>query len=395
MAVVSVHRVLQVVRDFEFAGGASLGLVAWELTLDEADVVAAWDRARALELIKPGKYDEPHDEQLWRLSSRGWAELDVDPGADSHRVTILDRLAILDRIDDPGLDAIVRIGSFLTDGSAVAVHIFDDRYQRRIAAVNAPLGAHPAHDAMCRVVVDSGQPIVLEDAVDDERFASISWVGGDEPVRFYASLPLRTSDDGTVVGTLCAFDTVSRELSGDQLALFEQLAQQAVAHIEYARLAIDLAHLATHDALTGTANRLLLPDRLEQALARRQRFGGEVLLVLLDVDGFTAFNERHGRAAGDAVLREVASRLGSTVHAGDTVARIGDNEFALVIELGGDAAVASDEMLARVRQAVSAPVVHGDRELAIAVAFGSAVAVDGEDAGALLASARAELTGDG
>jgi diguanylate cyclase (GGDEF)-like protein len=214
-------------------------------------------------------------------------------------------------------------------------------------------------------------------------------------VRFYASLPLRTSDDGTVVGTLCAFDTVSRELSGDQLALFEQLAQQAVAHIEYARLAIDLAHLATHDALTGTANRLLLPDRLEQALARRQRFGGEVLLVLLDVDGFTAFNERHGRAAGDAVLREVASRLGSTVHAGDTVARIGDNEFALVIELGGDAAVASDEMLARVRQAVSAPVVHGDRELAIAVAFGSAVAVDGEDAGALLASARAELTGDG
>ena len=393
MVVISVHRVLQVVRDFEASGGASLGLVAWELALEEDDVVPAWDRATALGLLERAATDPVHREELWRLSTLGWAELGVGPDDDRRRVTVVNQLGILDRIGDPGLEAITRIGSFLTDGSATAVHIFDERYQRRVAAVNAPLEAHPAHDAMCMLVVDTGEAIVCDDAVADPRFSYTSFIKGDEPVRFYASVPLRTSADGTVVGSLCAFDTVTRSLSEDQLSLFEDLARQAITHIEYARLAIDLGHLATHDPLTGVANRLLLPDRLEQALARLERFGGEVLLVLLDVEDFSRMRVERGHEVCDAMLIDVARRLGEVVSAGDTVARLDDDEFALVVELA-DGAIASD-VIDRIRAAVAPPVAFDGEQLPLALGLGFATAAAREDAGAVLARARAALSADG
>ncbi|GHD49535.1 diguanylate cyclase (GGDEF) domain-containing protein [Marinobacter persicus] len=92
-----------------------------------------------------------------------------------------------------------------------------------------------------------------------------------------------------------------------------------------------MAHLATHDALTGLPNRLLVDDRLERALsrARREHTGGAVLFM--DLNGFKPINDQHGHDAGDLILQQVAGRLAEIVRDSDTFARFGGDEFVFVI----------------------------------------------------------------
>lgn len=89
--------------------------------------------------------------------------------------------------------------------------------------------------------------------------------------------------------------------------------------------------LALHDTVTGLPNRLLLADRAAQAMAAARRLGIGLALIYLDLDGFKAVNDRHGHDTGDLVLREVARRLAQLSRESDTSARVGGDEFALLI----------------------------------------------------------------
>ncbi|MDA0141584.1 sensor domain-containing diguanylate cyclase [Solirubrobacter deserti] len=138
---------------------------------------------------------------------------------------------------------------------------------------------------MCRLVVDGEQRIVCQDATQESRFSYSSFVGGDEPVRFYASTPVRAAD-GSVIGSLCTWDTTSRELSKDGIARLDDLAEQVATLLELRQAASELGHAASHDPLTGVLNRTMLDDRLAHAFARRMRRGCEVLVIVIDLDGF-------------------------------------------------------------------------------------------------------------
>jgi diguanylate cyclase (GGDEF)-like protein len=386
---ISVRRVLGVVRDFEASGGASIGLVAWELSVDEALVAPAWDRAVADGQLARQGVDPVNDEELWGLTAAGWALLGVSPDTDRRRREVVGRLGILDRVGDPSLTALTRIASFIAGGGFAAIHIFDDRYQLRVAAANAPLGKHPAHDALCRVVLDEDRAVISADIADDPRFAHSSFVQGPEPVHFYASLPLHPAGDEAVVGTLCLFDTVPRELGSEHVALLEDLAEQIVEQIEFARLAIDGEQVPTHDPLTGAVNRLLLWDRMEQALARQRRGGGKVFVVRVEVEDVAATGPERtaGQSDGprEAVAVEVARRLAASVRANDTVARLGDGELVVVAELpaGGSSA----QILDRIRQELAGTVAVDGGSVEIRAAIGGASAQLDLDPSAALARA--------
>ena len=160
-----------------------------------------------------------------------------------------------------------------------------------------------------------------------------------------------------------------------------------------------LAFDALHDSLTGLPNRALLLDRLTAALARSERQGREIAVLFCDLDGFKRVNDTAGHAAGDAVLIETANRLRRVLRDGDTVARVGGDEFVLVIEpwnradggrlfdTGPDIAV--DRNLAlrvadRVVQALRAPIVVQGVEhritASVGITYPSVVALDHPDA---------------
>jgi diguanylate cyclase (GGDEF)-like protein len=108
-------------------------------------------------------------------------------------------------------------------------------------------------------------------------------------------------------------------------------ARLAAIAIEQQQLAERLAHQAHHDALTGLPNRILLADRLEQAIARAERADTGVAVILLDLDDFKVVNDSLGHNVGDRLLQEVAARLRGCMRSGDTVARLGGDEFVLVL----------------------------------------------------------------
>lgn len=151
-------------------------------------------------------------------------------------------------------------------------------------------------------------------------------------------------------------------------------------------------HLAFHDALTGLANRLLLRDHLELALAAMQRSGRQLALAFIDLDGFKAVNDQRGHEAGDRLLQTIAQRLQGCVRAVDTVARLGGDEFVLLLaELHGRGE--AETILQRVLAEVARPVdLPGGAQGRVTASIGAACApADAAQAEALLALADAAM----
>ena len=120
-----------------------------------------------------------------------------------------------------------------------------------------------------------------------------------------------------------------------------------------------LVHMANFDALTGLPNRLLLRDRLHQAMGLCQRRHQSLAVVFLDLDNFKTINDRHGHEVGDALLIELAKRMGAALREGDTLARLGGDEFvALIVDLDEtqDALPTVERLLHAASQVVPLPV---------------------------------------
>jgi diguanylate cyclase (GGDEF)-like protein/PAS domain S-box-containing protein len=153
----------------------------------------------------------------------------------------------------------------------------------------------------------------------------------------------------------------------------------------------ELAHQARHDDLTGLPNRLLLADRLQQAIDRSGRSGLRAGLIYVDLDGFKFVNESLGHEAGDILLQSVATRLSTCVRKGDTLARVGGDEFMLIVtEIGeSDSALAVAE---RLRRALREPFIISEHELHITVSIGISIyPSDGSDVSTLRRNADAAM----
>jgi len=115
-----------------------------------------------------------------------------------------------------------------------------------------------------------------------------------------------------------------------QLSRISRQIEQQFAELEVSRAA--LKQEASHDSLTGLANRRLFYDRLQQAIHHARRYNCKVGVLFLDLDRFKEINDTHGHHVGDAVLTEVARRLSRSVRESDSIARIGGDEFVVLLD---------------------------------------------------------------
>ncbi|MGH8724826.1 MAG: putative bifunctional diguanylate cyclase/phosphodiesterase, partial [Burkholderiales bacterium] len=191
-----------------------------------------------------------------------------------------------------------------------------------------------------------------------------------------------------------SYEDVTAEREADlrvQQALgeLERAVSERTAELEQAQARAQ--HLADHDALTGLPNRRLLEDRLTQALALSYRNRKNTAVMFVDLDRFKYINDSLGHAVGDAVLREVAGRLVRQLRVGDTICRIGGDEFVVVLP---EAKRSSDvaHVAQKVIEQLSQPVTVEERELVVTCSIGIAVYPDdGRDAESLIRNADAAM----
>jgi len=193
----------------------------------------------------------------------------------------------------------------------------------------------------------------------------------DQPLLRWAAITMNFLLIDTALTAACAF-----LLRGMEGALHEQRAN-----------AEKLSHLAMHDALTGLANRRLLFDRIDHALATAARDNAKVGVLLLDLDHFKNVNDGHGHELGDSLIQAVSGRLQSAVRGGDTVARLGGDEFVVLLrEVDTETEVLA--AVERILQAIDGIYPLGSHNLYVSASIGVAVYPrDGQDATSLLKNA--------
>lgn len=133
-----------------------------------------------------------------------------------------------------------------------------------------------------------------------------------------------------------------------------------------------LAHFATHDDLTGLANRRYFTQRLHEACAQSDRDLHQVAIIYIDLNEFKSINDSLGHEAGDKTLQLVAQRLASALRTQDLLARIGGDEFAIIINPGGTRGEIT-ELCLRLQSAISEPFAIGDSRLTVGASIGTAI----------------------
>ena len=235
---------------------------------------------------------------------------------------------------------------------------------RRVATgelVHAPEQRACTDAAMQAILVESDLPTAVG--------AYLAWRDLCDAAVADEAARLGTGDD-TV---LLARTFVQRRCDGglNRMARAFHLGTQAL-HERILALQADASRHALFDQLTGLPNRVLLADRLRMAARSGARRMTRSMVLYLDLDNFTAINDRFGHAAGDALLVEVAQRLVGLVRASDTVARLTADEFVVLAEDLEDPDEAARSLAERIHQAMCAPVSVGDRELHSSVSIGIA-----------------------
>ena len=219
----------------------------------------------------------------------------------------------------------------------------------------------------------------------DPRGSDTSSSGTGSLIEIY--LPITFAGDQTIHGLVVAsgIDTkvvagIERDVRRMQMSMTIGLAalwlcSLPIAHSVSRRLrrsARENAYLALHDPLTGLPNRNLFNDRLEQAIAACPRVGGQVGVVLLDLDRFKEVNDTLGHGRGDQLLRAVGERLTAVIRASDTVARLGGDEFAIVVT-GLDDRTGLAEIAERIAASVRQVVLLDGVEVAVEASAGGSV----------------------
>jgi diguanylate cyclase (GGDEF)-like protein/PAS domain S-box-containing protein len=225
--------------------------------------------------------------------------------------------------------------------------------------------------------IRKGQVIVLKDLQTNALIAPWREFMVRHAIVSAMALPLKAGNK--ILGALTVYAQQADTFGPDEVRVAQELADNLAYGInalraeasrrQYAR---ELEHQAHHDGLTGLPNRLMLQDRLCQAIAFAARYTRPVWVVFLDLDHFKFVNDSLGHKAGDTLLNTIAARLQFAMRESDTVARLGGDEFVLVLPERKDEHLAAS-IVQRIKDTVAQPLTIEGQEFILGCSIGVAV----------------------
>jgi diguanylate cyclase (GGDEF)-like protein len=255
-------------------------------------------------------------------------------------------------------------------------------------AVWDPIPGTPLH----RIVTGaSAEPLFVDETIDDPHLLEML-----TQLELAATILVPLVNAGSFLGVLIVsvYDGPERlKPTPDLLDRLSGVAAQATTALQNGHLVDEMTHQATHDQLTGLANRLQFTGELRVAIDRGREQLRPVTLLYMDLDGFKPVNDEFGHDVGDHLLVAVAKRLASCTRAEDTVARLGGDEFAVLID-SHTAPADAEQVSERLAAAVTRPFVIDGHQLHLGASIGRAVfPIDAEDPDGLLRAADAAMFG--
>ncbi len=282
------------------------------------------------------------------------------------RLRALERYNALGYASEASFDQITGLMQTILGLKMVCVSLITKDKQVLKARQGLELKESSRANAFCALTIQSYEPLVVEDTHEDSRLRDNPYVTGEPFVRCYIGAPMTTSD-GYNIGTVCAFDTYSRKFTAQEVNIVTRFADLIMNQFE-------LRNMADRDFLTQLPNRRSFEAGLQRELARLKRNGGTATLVVIDIDHFKQVNDSFGHPSGDRVLREFASILAKNCRANDLVARLGGEEFYVLLP---DTTIETAGIWAdRIRQEVAEARFDGENAVRVTISIGLA-ALDG------------------
>lgn len=280
------------------------------------------------------------------------------------------------------------------DGAAIELAEGSDMVYRATAGTaKGHIGLRLKMDAsMSGLCVRTSKALRCDDSETDPRAdrEACRQVG----LRSMIVMPLRYKE--ATVGVLKAMASVPGHFSDHDVELLQLLSNLVGAAMYFATHddSGDIYHKATHDHLTGLANRALFMDRLRLNMAQRLHRDQGVGILMIDMDGLKQVNDTFGHRTGDAVIKEFANRSKACARASDTVARLGGDEFAVILN-PVDLPQGIDAAVGRIQSALTVPFAFEDQTHRLSASIGFAYFPhDGHDIEGLLDMADQRMYAD-
>ena len=327
----------------------------------------------------------------------------------AQRLEAVRSTGLLDTLPEESFDRLTRLAAKLTGAPVTFVSLLDScrDFYKSAFGLGEPLNTtrQLSGRTFCHYPLVSGEPLVLDDVTQLPVYGDVPTVQS-LGVRAYAGIPLRT-EDGEVLGSFCAVDFEPRQWTERDVEVLTELAYSAMRELRLRKALQDaetlnqqlqaqvqqvdalnraLSELATTDVLTGLSNRRAFDHHLKLELGIVDRRDTPLSLLVLDVDHFKRINDTHGHETGDKVLQAIAQVLAGCARAIDMIARVGGEEFAVILpntDAGGALEVAQ-----RMRIAVAQAHCAGHQ---VTISVGSATLQSHEDATSLFSRADAAL----
>lgn len=299
------------------------------------------------------------------------------------------------------LDSLARVIESQLEGMMVSILLLDEDGEHLLHGA-APSLPHDYVQAIngvaigprvgsCGTAVYRREPVIVSDIEQDPLWTDYRELAITHGIRACWSTPI-LSREREVLGTFALYSKTVRSPLATEIQLLDGATQLAGIAIERKHTENRIRYMGDHDALTGLPNRLLLEDRLKQAIIYAQRFGRLVTVAFIDLDKFKLVNDSLGHSAGDELLKTVASRMVKSVRRTDTVVRLGGDEFVIILFDQPSDAEDITSVLQNIQESILQPIHLSGHTLHVTCSMGLATyPADGIDTDTLLRNADAAM----